>query len=44
MSMYEFIWVRGEHVEVYLNGKFLFSADNMSEARKELNDETVPEA
>ena len=27
--------VRG-HIEVYLNGVFMFSADTMSEARKEL--------
>lgn len=34
--MYQFKWVRGEHVEVFLNGEFLFSADNMAEAEQEL--------
>lgn len=33
--MYEIKCVR-EHVEVYLDGKFQFSADNMTEARREL--------
>lgn len=33
--MYEFRKVR-EHIEVFLNGEFQFSADNMSEARAEL--------
>lgn len=33
--MYDFEFVRG-HIEVYLNGEFQFSADNMSEAKKEL--------
>ena len=33
--MYDFKFVRG-HVEVYLDGKFQFSADNMGEARREL--------
>lgn len=33
--MYDFKLVRG-HVEVYLDGQFQFSADNMSEARREL--------
>lgn len=33
--MYEFKWVR-EHVEVFLDGKFQFSADTMSEARAEI--------
>lgn len=32
---YEFKYVYG-HVEVYLNGKFTFSADTMEEAQKEL--------
>ncbi len=36
--MYEFRYVRG-HVEVFLNGKFQFSADTMSEARKEFKHE-----
>ena len=31
--MYEFRRVR-EHIEVFLNVEFLFSADTMSEARK----------
>lgn len=34
--MYQLKWVRGEHVEVFLNGEFLFSADNMVEAEREL--------
>lgn len=33
--MYDFRNVRG-HVEVYLEGQFQFSADNMSEAQREL--------
>lgn len=33
--MYDFRNVRG-HVEVYLRGTFLFSADTMEEARREL--------
>lgn len=33
--MYDFKSVKG-HVEVYLDGVFQFSADNMSEARREL--------
>lgn len=33
--MYEFRKVR-EHIEVFLNGVFQFSADTMSEARAEL--------
>lgn len=33
--MYDFRNVRG-HVEVYLHGSFLFSADTMEEARREL--------
>lgn len=36
--MYEFRRVR-EHIEVFLNGEFQFSADNMSEARAELENE-----
>lgn len=34
--MYRFVWVRG-HVEVFLDGKFLFSADTMKEAHDELD-------
>lgn len=34
--MYEFRHVRG-HIEVYLDGKFEFSADTMAEAYRELN-------
>ena len=34
-SRCEFRWVRG-HIEVYLNGEFLFSADTVHEAEKEL--------
>lgn len=33
--MYEFRHVKG-HIEVYLDGKFQFSADTMQEAREEL--------
>lgn len=33
--MYEFREIKG-HIEVYLNGEFQFSADNISEARDEL--------
>lgn len=33
--MYEIKCVRG-HVEVYLCGKFCFSADNISEAEEEI--------
>lgn len=35
--MYEFRRVR-EHIEVFLNGEFQFSADSMSEAIAELED------
>lgn len=34
--MYEFRRVR-EHIEVFLNGEFQFSADTMKEAEDELN-------
>lgn len=33
--MYDFKSVR-DHIEVYLDGEFQFSADNMSEAKNEL--------
>lgn len=33
--MYELKWVRG-HVEVFLNGRFCFSADTEGEAEAEL--------
>lgn len=36
--MYQFRNVRG-HIEVYLNGRFVFSADTMSEAYAELKQE-----
>lgn len=36
--MYQFKWVR-EHIEVLLNGVFQFSADNMSEALRELEED-----
>lgn len=36
--MYQFKWVQG-HIEVFLNGVFQFSADNMSEALNELEDD-----
>lgn len=35
MDRYEFRWVRG-HVEVFLDGEFLFSADTIHEAEQEL--------
>ena len=35
VSMYEFRYVK-DHVEVYYNGEFCFSADTMQEARAEL--------
>lgn len=34
--MYEIRWIRGEHIEVFLNGVFQFSADNMKEVQEEL--------
>lgn len=34
--MLQFKWVRGEHVEVLQDGKFLFSADTLEEAYREL--------
>lgn len=34
--MPEFKQING-HIEVYINGDFIFSADNMQEARQELN-------
>lgn len=33
--MYDYKYVKG-HVEVYLDGVFQFSADNISEAKREL--------
>lgn len=33
--MYDFKYVK-DHVEVYLDGRFQFSADNMGEAKREL--------
>lgn len=36
MGDYEFRWVRGEHIEVFLNGVFQFSADSIQEAHREL--------
>ena len=33
--MYDYINVKG-HIEVYLNGEFLFSADNMDEAVRDV--------
>lgn len=35
--MYQFKWVR-EHIEVFLDGRFLFSADSIGEALKELDE------
>lgn len=34
--MYQFKWVR-EHIEVFLDGVFQFSADSISEAIKDLD-------
>lgn len=36
--MYELKWVR-DHIEVYQNGTFCFSADNRAEAERELEKE-----
>lgn len=36
--MYDFRYVNG-HIEVYLQGKFVFSADTRSEAQRELSNE-----
>lgn len=38
MERIRFVWVKG-HVEVYLDDLFLFSADNMKEAREELEED-----
>ena len=38
MNSYEFRYIRG-HVEVFLHGSFLFSADTMSEARREIEND-----
>ena len=35
--MIKFIW-NFSHIEVYFDNKFLFSADTMSEARRELDE------
>lgn len=35
---YELRHVRG-HIEVFLNGRFQFSADTVSEARREIDDD-----
>ncbi len=35
--VYEFRYVKG-HIEVFLNGEFQFSADNMKEVREELRE------
>lgn len=36
---YEIRWVRGEHVEVFHNGIFQFSADSKEEAVRELEND-----
>lgn len=36
--MYQFRWVRGEHIEVFLDGVFQFSADSKEEAERELRE------
>lgn len=36
--MYDVKWIRGEHIEVFLNGVFQFSADNLSEVREIIGD------
>lgn len=38
MAMYEMKWVR-DHIEVYRNGAFCFSADSRAEAERELEEE-----
>lgn len=38
MNNYEFRYVRG-HVEVFLHGSFIFSADTMTEARREIEND-----
>lgn len=38
MNNYEFRNVRG-HVEVFLRGSFIFSADTMAEARREIEND-----
>lgn len=35
---YELRYVRG-HIEVFLNGRFQFSADSVAEARREIDEE-----
>lgn len=37
-NMYELKWVR-DHIEVYQNGTFCFSADSRAEAERELAEE-----
>ena len=37
MDMYSVCYVKG-HVQVYFEGKFLFSADNEREAREEMRE------
>ncbi len=38
MKDYEFRWIRGEHIEVFNNGCFQFSADSIAEVKRELKD------
>lgn len=38
MNSYEFRYVRG-HVEVFLHGSFILSADTMAEARREIEND-----
>lgn len=38
MNSYEFRYVRG-HVEVFQHGSFIFSADTMAEARREIEND-----
>ena len=40
MEEYEFRAIKG-HIEVYLNGKFCFSADSLREAEEEVREESV---
>ena len=37
-SMYTIKWIRGEHIEVFKDGEFYFSADSMTEVYHELEE------
>lgn len=38
--MYDFKRVKG-HIEVYFNGEFLFAADNMEEAERDVEEHKI---